>query len=106
MRPGPRRGATLRVVSAAGEVLAEHHRASAGAGQTVRSSEHARLLEKAVLAAFTTDHACRRKINRPPGPQALAALERLNGAGDQPATVISLSDYQQLAQAAEAVASR
>ena len=97
---------TLRVVSAAGKVLAEHHRASAGAGQTVRSSEHARLLEKAVLAAFTTDHACQRKINRPPGPQALAALARLNGAGDQPATVISLSDYQQLAQAAEAVASR
>src|SRR5580704_213147 len=54
---------TLRVVSAAGEVVAEHHRDPAGAGQTVRSSEHAALLEKAVLAAFTTDHACRRKIN-------------------------------------------
>ena len=29
-----------------------------------------------MLAAFTTDHACRRKANRPPGPRALAELAR------------------------------
>jgi transposase len=96
----------LRVISAAGEVVAEHRRAPAGAGQTLRSSEHARLLEKAVLAAFTTSHACPRKTNRPPGPQALAALARLKGLEEQPATVIGLSDYQQIAHAAGAVTSR
>jgi transposase len=89
----------LRLVSAAGEVIAAHRRAPAGAGQTVRSPQHAALLQQAVLAAFTTDHACRRKANRPPGDQALAELARLKGLEPAPAPVISLERYAQLAEA-------
>jgi transposase len=96
--------ATIRIVSAAGEVLATHHRAPAGAGQTIRTSEHAALLEGAVLAAFTTDHACRRKANRPPGPRALAELARLAGHEQPTGQVVSLADYQQLADATASVA--
>ena len=50
-----------------GDVVARHRRAPAGAGQQLRSAEHAALLEQAVLDAFTTDKPCRRKANRPPG---------------------------------------
>ena len=52
-----------------------------------------------MLAAFTTDHACRRKTNRPPGPKALAQLARLAGHEQPPGELISLADYQQLADA-------
>ena len=96
----------MRIVSAAGEIVATHRRVPAGAGQTVRTAEHAALLEKAVLAAFTTDHACRRKVNRPPGPRALAELARLTGHEQPPGQVVSLADYQQLADATTAVMSR
>jgi transposase len=90
----------LRVVSAAGELVAEHRRAPAGAGQTLRTAEHAALLEQAVLAAFTTGHACRRKANVPPGKQALAEFARLRGLHAESAPVISLERYAQLAEAA------
>ena len=91
-------------MSAAGEIVATHHRAPTGAGQTIRTSEHAALLEQAVLAAFTTEHACRRKVNRPPGPRALAELARLTGHDQPPGRVVSLADYQQLADATTAAA--
>lgn len=91
----------LRIVSGAGEVLAEHRRAPVGAGQTVRSREHAALLEQAVLAAFTSDHACRRKPNLPPGEGALAELARLRGhRPEETAVVVSLADYARLAEVA------
>ena len=90
----------LRILSAAGKVVATHRRAPAGAGQTVRTSEHAAMLEQAVLAAFTTGHGCRRKTNRPPGDDALAELARLKGIEREPAPVISLKRYAELAQAA------
>jgi hypothetical protein len=51
-------------------------------------------------AAFTTENACRRKPNLPPGERALAELARLRGIDGEPARVISLADYAQLAQAA------
>jgi transposase len=91
----------LRIVSAHGEIVAEHRRAPAGAGQTIRSAGHAAMLEAAVLAAFTTDNACRRKPNLPPGDRALAELARLRGVDPQPAQVISLEDYAKLAEARE-----
>jgi transposase len=98
---------TLLITSAAGALVAQHRRAPAGAGQRVRTSEHAQLLEKAVLAAFTTaDRPCRRKENRPPGQDALAALARLKGVDQEPDNVRSLADYQQHAEAAMAVSSR
>ena len=46
-----------------------------------------------MLAAFTTDHACRRKANRPPGQDALAELARLKGLAAEPAPVIDLGRY-------------
>lgn len=94
----------VRFVSAAGEIVATHRRAPTSAGQTIRTPEHASLLEKAVLAAFTTDHACARKDNRPPGPRALAELARLAGHEQPPSRVVSLADYQQLADAAAGAA--
>jgi len=90
----------LQIVGAHGEIVAEHRRIPAGAGQTVRSAEHAALLEAAVLAAFTTKDACRRKPNLPPGDTALAELVRLRGVDARPAEVISLADYATLAEAA------
>jgi transposase len=90
----------LRILSAAGEIVATHRRAPAGAGQTVRSTEHAAALERAVLGAFTTGHACRRKTNRPPGEGALAELARLKGLDPAPAPVIDLARYAQLAEVA------
>ena len=91
--------AVLRIVSMHGEIVAEHRRVAAGAGQTVRSAEHAALLETAVLAAFTTEDACRRKPNLPPGDSALAELARLRGLDPGGARVISLADYAALAEA-------
>jgi hypothetical protein len=93
--------ALLRIVSMHGEIVAEHRRIQAGAGQTVRCAEHAALLEAAVLAAFTTKDACRRKPNLPPGDSALAELARLRGLDPGGARVISLADYAALAQARE-----
>ena len=90
----------LRILSAAGEIVATHRRAAAGAGQTVRSTEHAAALERAVLQAFTTDHACRRKANRPPGENALAELARLRGLEPETAPLIDLARYEQLAEVA------
>ncbi|MDN5932469.1 MAG: IS21 family transposase [Pseudonocardia sp.] len=92
---------TLRIASTAGELVTTHRRATAGTGSTIRSPEHAALLEQAVLDAFTTEHACRRKANVPPSPDALAALARLRGVNaPEPGPVIDLDDYDQLAQVA------
>jgi transposase len=90
----------LRLLSATGEIVATHRRMPSGLGQTVRSAEHAAMLERSVLAAFTTDHACRRKANRPPGDTALVELARLKGIQPEPAPVISLERYAQLAEVA------
>jgi transposase len=90
---------TMRIVSAAGEVIGEHRLAIAGGGQTIRTAAHKQALERAVLAAFTTENGCSRKRNRPPSEQALAALAALRGvpaASPQPA---SMQDYARLAEA-------
>jgi len=91
----------LRIVTGTGIKVATHRRAPNGAEQTIRSAEHAVLLERAVLNAFTTQTACRSKTNRPPGYGALAELAKLHG---QPpglvAPVVSLSDYAKLAEVA------
>jgi hypothetical protein len=62
-----------------------HRLAPTGAGATVRTPEHARALEQAVLSSFTMNPPCDRKANRPPGPAALAEAARLLGdAGWEP----------------------
>ena len=89
----------LRVFNTAGALVCTHRRAVAGAGQVVRSSEHAAALERAVLDAFTTRPACRRKQNRPPDEQALAELAALHGHAATPMPVVSLERYAALAEA-------
>jgi transposase len=89
----------LEILSAAGRRIARHRRAPAGAGQIVQSAEHARLLETAVLDAFTTDRPCRRKVNRPPGQAALAEAARLRGH-DNSVVVVDLEDYARIAKVA------
>jgi hypothetical protein len=90
----------LEILSASGRRVACHRRAPAGAGQQLRSAEHARLLEQAVLDAFTTDKPCRHKPNRLPGDEALTAAARLRGHDDVGAVVVDLEDYAQIARVA------
>jgi transposase len=91
----------LRIVTASGIPVAKHRRAPNGAEQTIRSPEHQVQLERAVLAAFTTQTTCRSKRNRPPGDGALAELSKLHQhTPDRVAPVVSLSDYAQLAEVA------
>jgi transposase len=90
----------LEIVSAAGRRVARHRRAPAGAGQLLRSPEHARLLEQAVLTAFTTEGPCRRKANRPPGQAALAQAARLADHDESAAVVVDLEHYAQIARVA------
>jgi len=91
----------LEILSAAGRRVARHRRAPAGAGQVLQHPEHARLLEIAVLDAFTTAKPCRRKQNRPPGKAAKAAATAIIGR-EQPVdgVVIDLERYAQLAAVA------
>lgn len=91
--------ALLRIYTTAGTQIAAHRRALSGAGQTIRSSEHAAALQDAVLDAFTTQTACAGKVNRPPGDEALAALAALHGHDPEPASVIDLDRYAALAEA-------
>ena len=61
------------------------------------------MLEKAVLAAFTTDHACRTEgepAARPRG--ALPSSRGSPATSSHRAQVVSLADYQQLADATTA----
>jgi len=91
----------LQIFTTSGLKVATHRRASAGAGQTVRTGEHATALESAVLEAFTTKTSCRSKVNRPPGEQALGELARLHGhVAATGAPLVSLKDYAALAEVA------
>jgi transposase len=89
----------LRIVSATGEIIGEHRQAVAGAGQTIRTSEHARALEQAVLAAFTTQKTCERKRNRPPSDAALAALAAARGVDASTPAPATMDRYAELARA-------
>jgi transposase len=88
----------LEIVSKANRRVARHRRAPAGAGQALQTPEHARLLETAVLDAFTTAKPCRRKENRPPSQAALAEAARLRGEGQ--GTVVDLNEYARIAKVA------
>jgi transposase len=89
----------LEIVSPAGRRIARHRRAPAGAGQLLQSREHARLLQTAVLDAFTTDRPCPRKANRPPGHAALTEAARLRGHAIN-GVVVDLEDYARIAKVA------
>ena len=90
----------LRILTTTGIKVATHRRAPNGAAQTVRSTEHAVALERAVLDAFTTQTTCRSKINRPPGNGALAELAKLHNHAETVTPVVSLADYAKLAEVA------
>ncbi len=93
----------LEIYSGAGRRIVRHRRALAGADQLVRTPEHARLLEQAVLDAFTTRKACPRKPNRPPGEQARIEAARLRG--EQPeGVVVDLEQYARIARVARSTA--
>ena len=89
----------LEIYSLAGRRIARHRRAPTGARQVVRSPEHARLLERAVLDAFTSRQACPRKPNRPPGDRALAEAARLRGQAPG-GVVVDLDQYARIAKVA------
>ena len=89
----------LEIYSRAGRRIARHRRAPNGARQVVRSPEHARLLEHAVLDAFTSRKACPRKPNRPPGERALVEAARLRGQNPG-AVVVDLDQYARIAKVA------
>jgi transposase len=91
--------------SAAGIVIAAHHRAPDGAGVTIRTDTHVSALNAAALAAFTTARPHRRKVRIPPGEAARAAAAALlvtpeaSDRRDEPAaTVLDLSAYQAAAE--------
>jgi len=88
----------LEIYTLAGHRIARHRRALAGAEQTVRTPEHASMLERAVLDQFTTSKPCSRKPNRPPGERALAEAAKLRG---QPGgVVVDLEQYVRIAKVA------
>jgi len=88
----------LEIYTLAGHRIARHRRALAGAEQTVRTPEHASMLERAVLDQFTTSKRCSRKPNRPPGDRALAEAAKLRG---QPGgVVVDLEQYVRIAKVA------
>lgn len=88
----------IELVSAAGSVVSRHRLAPAGAGALRRSEQHRVALEQVVLASLTSSRPCRRKQNRPPGAQALAAAAAL--AGEEADVVVSLDAYARYAEAA------
>lgn len=79
---------TIDIVSAAGTVAASHRLAPRGANRTVRLPEHTRALENVVLASFSTDRPCKKKLNRPPSEAARRRRDhrfgRWRGSGDRP----------------------
>lgn len=88
---------TVQIHSAAGTLLASHNLVPDGAGILVRTAAHHAALEKAVLAAFTTDRPCQPKGNYPPGDAARAeATLLLSGLG--PDVTVDLADWDQMAQ--------
>ncbi|MGW8951543.1 Mu transposase domain-containing protein [Streptomyces sp. NPDC055709] len=92
----------LSIVTAGRAVIARHHRAPRGAGQTIRDAGHVIALEREVLAAFSDRAPCKNKVRRPPSQAALEEAERLRGqqqAAGNPAerVVIDLSHYAAVA---------
>ncbi|MFD0032371.1 Mu transposase domain-containing protein [Streptomyces sp. NPDC055059] len=92
---------TLHVITAGRAIVAQHHRAPDGAGQTIRDAGHVIALERAVLASFSDRAPCRTKVRRPPSAAALEEAERLRGQSVESdvanRVVIDLSHYAAVA---------
>ncbi len=80
-------------------ILARHLIAPAGAGATIRDHGHVLALERAAMAASTTERPHRGKERRPPSPAALTHASALQGqappagAGERDHVVIDLAAY-------------
>jgi len=90
---------TIRIVSAAGVLVATHRRLPVGGAQVVRTELHRSTLEQAVLAAFTTRPPCRRKPNRPPSTAALTLAVAVDPAALAEPVLPTLEAYAALAAA-------
>jgi hypothetical protein len=90
--------AGIEIVSAAGVLLASHHRETPGAGYVVRDPVHHAALEHEVLAAFSSAPPCRRKANRPPGERARMEAAKLVAGFEDDEVVVSLAAYQSLVE--------
>jgi transposase len=88
----------IEIVSASGARLAGHRRETPGMGRIMREVSHHATLEHQVLAAFTTDAPCNRKVNRPPTPEARTEAAKLLGILHDDDTVVDLSEYQRLVE--------
>ena len=89
----------LDIAAGNGRAVARHL-VAAGTGGILRLAEHRVALEGVVLAAFTTQPQCRRKENRPPGPEARVAAALLRGLGEDTEVVVDLSQYAELLEVA------
>jgi hypothetical protein len=91
----------VEIYTSAGHRIVRHRRALQGAEQTIRTPEHASMLEQAVLSQFTTSKRCPRKPNRPPGEHAQAQAARLrNELPEAGGVVVDLEDYARIARVA------
>lgn len=88
----------IEIVSASGARLAGHRRETPGMGRIVREETHHTALEHQVLAAFTTDAPCNRKVNRPPTPEARTEAAKLLGLVHDDHIVVDLGEYQRLVE--------
>jgi transposase len=86
----------IEIISGAGILLASHYRETPGGGYVVRDPAHRSALEAEILAAFTADPPCRRKLNRPPGEAARAEAAKLLQRAEDKDVVVSLAAYQAL----------
>ena len=91
--------AEIDIIDVTTGLLARHRLTAPGQGAVIRDGEHAVALERAVLAAFTTDTPCRRKANRPPSDKAKKLAATITGEGEQPggAVVIDLARWAAMA---------
>ena len=88
---------SLEIFSPSGVLLVTHDLRQAGQGIVIRTPQHHRALEKAVLASFTIASPCERKGNFPPGEAARAEAARLlRDLG--PEVKVDLDAYAVLAQ--------
>ncbi len=84
----------IHIQSLSSRLLATHQLLASGGGRTVRLPEHARALENVVLAAFSSDRPCKRKLNRPPSAAALALAADISKSGKAVNPPINLGVYQ------------
>jgi len=89
----------IEVISPSGILIASHYRQIPGGGYIVRSAEHDLALQHEVLSQFTTQSACKSKLNRPPSDEARAQAKRLLSKYHDDEVVIDLSAYQAVIEA-------